>query len=36
MDSLQQVKAFLARRGVARVVEIHQDHVVVLELEPAQ
>ena len=36
VDALQQVEAFLARGGVARVVEVHQDHVEVLQLERAQ
>ena len=36
VNALQQVEAFLAGGGVARVVQVHQDHVVVLELERAQ
>ena len=36
VNALQQVEAFFARRRVARVVEIHQDDVVVLQLHRAQ
>ncbi len=36
VNALQQVQAFFAGRGVARVVQIHQDDVVALELERAE
>ena len=36
VNPLQQVEPFLARGRVARVVEIHQDDVVVLQLERAE
>jgi hypothetical protein len=36
VDALQQVEPFLARRGVARVVQVHQDDVEVLQFESAQ
>ena len=36
VDALEEIEALLAGRGIARVVQIHQDDVVVLELERAQ
>jgi hypothetical protein len=36
VDALQQIEALGARSGVARVVEVHQDDVVVLQLQRPQ